>query len=92
MVSMFDIIRNSSSGARRVSGRAAGPGRGVAVGLAVAVGASRALERFLFEVDPLDAQSFAAAAVVLAMAATAAIWLPARRALRTDPLVALRSE
>jgi predicted permease len=65
---------------------------GALVGVAVAVPAARALERFLFQVEPLDSMSFVAGAGLLLMAAGAAMIVPARRALRTDPLAALRSE
>jgi hypothetical protein len=65
---------------------------GALLGLAVAVPASRALERFLYDVPPLDRVSFGVAGAMLAMAAVGAILIPARRALRTDPLIALRRE
>jgi putative ABC transport system permease protein len=44
----------------------------------------------LFEVGPLDPLAFAAAAAVLAAFAMLACYLPARRATRVDPLIALR--
>ena len=74
-------------------------GRGVALavlGIALGLGASLALARtvadLLFEVPPHDTATFAAAAIVLLASAIMATWLPARRAARVDPLVALRSE
>jgi len=63
---------------------------GIAAGLGGAVWAGRALESQLYGVSPLDAVSFAGAAMVLAAAALVATWLPARRATRLDPVLALR--
>ncbi len=65
---------------------------GSALGIAVAVVATRAIGSVLYGVEPLDAASFALAVTVLAGAALLASWLPARRAARVDPMVALRSE
>ena len=52
----------------------------------------RFLKAFLFEVQPLDALTYVAATLVLLAAAVLAAYLPAARASRVDPLVALRSE
>jgi putative ABC transport system permease protein len=65
---------------------------GLAAGLLGALGATRFLAGILYEVRPGDPVSLAAAAAVLAAAAFAAHWLPARRAARLDPLTALRTE
>jgi putative ABC transport system permease protein len=65
---------------------------GVAIGLATAFGLTRAVKSLLFEVAPDDPTTFVAVAAVLASAALAACYLPARRAARVDPLRALRSE
>ncbi|MET0618998.1 MAG: ABC transporter permease [Thermoanaerobaculia bacterium] len=65
---------------------------GLAAGLLGALGASRFLSAILYEVRPGDPVSLAAAAAVLAAAAFAAHWLPARRAARLDPMTALRTE
>jgi putative ABC transport system permease protein len=65
---------------------------GVVVGLAGAAAAGRALSQMLFEVGATDLTTFAAMAGVLLMAAAAATWLPARRATRVDPVIALRAE
>ena len=46
----------------------------------------------VYGVTPLDPATFGGAAVVLLSVAVAATWLPARRATRTDPLLALRSQ
>jgi ABC-type antimicrobial peptide transport system permease subunit len=65
---------------------------GVAAGLALSVWVGHALERVLFGVSRTDPISLAAAAATLAAAAVLASWIPARRASRVDPVVALRDE
>lgn len=65
---------------------------GLAIGLAGALIASRALRGLLFQVSPTDPPIFATVAVVLAISALVAAWLPAHRASRVDPAVALRSD
>ncbi len=65
---------------------------GVAAGAGVALLATRALERLLFQVSPLDAVSFAAAAALLAVISLGACTLPAWRASRVDPAQVLRGE
>jgi putative ABC transport system permease protein len=65
---------------------------GVVVGLATAFGLTRAVKSLLFEVAPNDPTTFVGVAAVLATAALAACYLPARRAAKVDPLRALRSE
>jgi predicted permease len=62
------------------------------LGCLAAVPAGRALERFLYQVQPADGLSFLTAAAVLLAAAVAAIVPPAGRAVRTDPLIALRQD
>jgi ABC-type antimicrobial peptide transport system permease subunit len=68
--------------------------RVTAIGLAVGVAAAAALTRFmqsaLFGVAPLDAASFLAAPIVLALVAALSCLLPARRAASIDPAEALR--
>lgn len=63
---------------------------GLAVGLAAAFAVTRALGAILYGVGPHDLLTFAAVAVVLLAVAVVACWLPARRAVRIDPLSALR--
>jgi predicted permease len=65
---------------------------GVAVGLAGAVALTRVLRSQLYGVAPTNPPSYVAATVVLGAIALLAAWLPARRAGRVDPMVALRSE
>jgi predicted permease len=65
---------------------------GGAVGAAAAVGIGRALRSRLYDVDPLDPLSLLAVGAVLAAVTLLAAWLPARRASRVDPVVALRAE
>jgi ABC-type antimicrobial peptide transport system permease subunit len=65
---------------------------GVAVGAVAAVGATRLLRSLLYGISPADGLAFGAAAGLLVLAAVAASWVPARRATRVDPAVALRSD
>jgi predicted lysophospholipase L1 biosynthesis ABC-type transport system permease subunit len=67
-------------------------GGGVVAGLFAAALASRALTGFLYGVTPTDVPSFVAAAIAVVLAALAACLLPARRALRMDPALAMRTE
>jgi putative ABC transport system permease protein len=65
---------------------------GIAAGLVGAVAAGRLLRSFLFGVGAADPLTFAAVATLLVFVAVAASYIPSRRALRVDPLVALRAE
>jgi putative ABC transport system permease protein len=62
------------------------------LGLAASVGVTRAMTSLLFQVDTLDPGTFLVVAVLLAGVALVACWLPARRATKVDPMMALRSE
>jgi ABC-type antimicrobial peptide transport system permease subunit len=65
---------------------------GLAVGLVGSWFLAKLIEGFLFQVGPHEAGVYAAAAAALLVAATAAVYVPARRAARLDPVTALRSE
>ena len=65
---------------------------GVLSGLVCAAAGARSLQSMLFGVAPLDATTFAAVAIAFALVAAAASYLPARRATKVDPVVALRAE
>jgi hypothetical protein len=65
---------------------------GLAAGLAGAVGAGQVVRGLLFGVTVTDARTFGAVAVALAAASLVACYLPARRATRLDPTVALRAD
>jgi putative ABC transport system permease protein len=65
---------------------------GIACGLIVAAGVTRALSRVFFLADSTDAPTFAVVTALLAAIALVACYLPARRAMRVDPMIALRHE
>jgi predicted permease len=65
---------------------------GLAVGIVLAIGAARLLRGVLYGLGALDVVSFGAASVLFLTIALAASWLPSRRAMRIDPLVALREQ
>jgi putative ABC transport system permease protein len=65
---------------------------GVALGLVTAFWMTRLLASLLFEVTPRDGGTFAVTAALLSAVALLATWMPARRATRVDPMVALRTE
>jgi predicted permease len=65
---------------------------GVAAGVAIALAASRSVEALLFGLPPTDAVSMALAVAVMLLVSTLAGYLPARRASRVDPMVALHYE
>ena len=67
-------------------------GVGALGGLAGAAAVTRALSALLFGLTPLDSTTFTGVAVLFAVVSTLASLLPAHRATRVDPLVALRNE
>ena len=68
------------------------PAIGLAIGLLVALGVTRVLAHLVFEVSTTDPLTYAGVGALLTLVALVACWLPARRAMRLDPLEALRHE
>jgi predicted permease len=78
---------------RLVVGQAVGLAAiGVVIGLAGAFALTRVMRALLFNTNPLDALTFVASAAVLLLIAVVSSYLPARRALRIDPTIAMRAE
>jgi predicted permease len=67
-------------------------GSGIALGIAASLAATRLLSALLFGVSPIDPLTYTAVSAGLAGVALLAAYLPARRASRTDPIVAMRAE
>ena len=65
---------------------------GLVIGLAGALAISQVLRSLLFEISATDPLTFAAVGLLLVLVALLACWLPARRAARVDPVIALRQE
>ena len=65
---------------------------GVAIGLGAAFGLARFITTFLFGVTAKDPVVFAGVPVLLTAIAFLSVWLPARRASKVDPMIALRYE
>ena len=81
-----DVLRMILSQGMRVSAV------GIVMGLAIALGLTRLLRTLLFEVSATDPITFGLVAMTMSLIALMACYLPARRATRVDPLVALRDE
>jgi putative ABC transport system permease protein len=67
-------------------------GVGLAIGVVTSVAASRVLRGLLYDIAPTDGTTYVATCVVLTVIAVAAAWIPAQRAARVDPLIAMRPE
>ena len=65
---------------------------GIALGLAGAAAGTRLLDGMLFGITPLDVQTFMAVSFVFSLVAMLASYVPARRATKVNPIVALRNE
>jgi ABC-type antimicrobial peptide transport system permease subunit len=65
---------------------------GIALGIAGALVVSRLMQQALFDVDPAEPLVYIALSIMLLLVAEIASFLPARRATRIDPVIALRTE
>ncbi len=81
-----DIARSIVGNALRLAGK------GLLFGLPVALGLSQILRGTLFEVAPHDPLTITVSTLLVLSLATVAAWIPARRAAKVDPMVALRTE
>ena len=82
----LDVVRMVVRGALGLAGS------GVVLGLVAALWTSQLLTSLLFGIVPTDVMTLGVVSVLLLLVAASAAWLPARRAARVDPLVALRAE
>jgi putative ABC transport system permease protein len=65
---------------------------GIVLGCAAALALNRVIANLLYGVKPADPPTFAGLSALLALVAVAAIYVPARRAAKTDPVIAMRAE
>jgi putative ABC transport system permease protein len=81
-----DVLRMILAQGARIAGA------GVAIGMVASFGLTRLLAKLLFSVSAADPLTFAAVAILLILVAMLACYIPARRTLRVDPMIALRYE
>jgi putative ABC transport system permease protein len=81
-----DVLRMILAQGARIAGA------GVVIGILASFGLTRLMTNLLFSVSPADPATFAAVAIVLVLVALLASYIPARRTLRVDPMIALRHE
>ncbi len=81
-----DVLRMVLSQGAKIAGA------GVVIGVIASFGLTRLMTKLLFSVSPADPATFAAVAIVLVLVALLASYIPARRTLRVDPMIALRHE
>lgn len=67
-------------------------GTGTVIGLALSIASGKFFGQILYGVSPHDPLTYACAIAVMAAVALAACWVPAQRAIRVDPVTALRTE
>ena len=67
-------------------------GVGIAIGLAISLGATRIIGSYLYGVTPTDPMTYGVVLLLLLAVACLACYVPARRALKVDPLVAMRQD
>jgi ABC-type antimicrobial peptide transport system permease subunit len=89
---MKDSIRRSLRGVRGVQPDLRLAIIGIAVGILGALALTHLLSTLLYGVTPTDPFTFVAAPAVLLVVAALACWIPARRAARIDPMLALRHD
>jgi len=65
---------------------------GIAIGVVGALVVSRLMQQVLFDVSPAEPIVYVALSLILLVVGECAAWLPARRATRIDPVIALRTE
>jgi len=67
-------------------------GAGLALGMVAAFGLARALDRLVYGISTTDTLTFVTLPLLLGLVAMLASWLPALRATRVDPMIALRAD
>jgi putative ABC transport system permease protein len=65
---------------------------GISIGLVLSFALTRLMKELLYQVEATDPLTFVVVSLILAGTALAACWIPARRAMKVDPIIALRFE